>query len=67
MVSASSLLSVDDQRKQREIKEFLSDPDSLAPSGPRLDTSPLWLRVWNLLNLAAFIFLVAFAVQQFLN
>jgi hypothetical protein len=67
MVSASSLLSVDDQRKQCEIKEFLSDPDSLVPSGPRLDTSPLWLRVWNLLNLAAFIFLVVFAVQQFLN
>jgi hypothetical protein len=65
LVSFSSLLSIDDQRKQREIREFLSDPNSPAPSGPRLNTSPLWLQIWNLLNFAAFISLMMFAMQKF--
>jgi hypothetical protein len=67
MGSASSLLSVDDERKQREIKEFLSDPNSPVPSGPRMSTSPRWLQIWNLLNFAALIFLMTFAVQKLLN
>jgi hypothetical protein len=67
MVSASSLLSVDDQRKQREITEFLSDPNSPVPSGPRMSTSPRWLQIWNLLNFAALIFLMIFALQRFVN
>jgi hypothetical protein len=67
MMSVSSLLSIDDQRKQREIKEFLSDADSPVPSGSRLNTSPLWLRIWNLANSAAFISLMAFAIEEFLN
>ena len=67
MVSASSLLSVDGQRKQREITEFLSDPNSPVPSGPRMNISPRWLQTWNLLNFAALIFLMTFAVQKLLN
>jgi hypothetical protein len=67
LVSASGLLLVDDQRKQREITEFLSDQDSSVPSGPILNTSPLWLQIWNLLNFAAFISLMLFAMQKFLN
>jgi hypothetical protein len=67
LASASGLLSVDDQRKQREITEFLSDQDSSAPSGPILNTSPLWLQIWNLLNFAAFISLMIFAMQKFFN
>lgn len=65
LVSFSSLLSLDDQRKQREIREFLSDPNSPAPSGPRLNTSPRWLQIWNLLNFAALISLMMFAMQKF--
>lgn len=64
LASASGLLSVDDQRKQREIAEFLSDRDSSVPSGPRLNTSPRWLQIWNLCNFAAFILLMMFAVQK---
>jgi hypothetical protein len=67
LMSASSLLSVDDQRKQREITEFLSDPNSPVPSGPHLNISPLWLQIWNLLNFAAFISLMIFAMQKFFN
>jgi hypothetical protein len=67
LASASGLLSVDDQRKQREITEFLSDQDSSAPSGPILNTSPLWLQIWNLLNFAAFISLMIFAMQKFFH
>jgi hypothetical protein len=33
LVSASGLVSVDDPRKQREMTEFLSDPNSPVPSG----------------------------------
>jgi hypothetical protein len=67
LMSESSVLSIDDQRKQREVTEFLSDPNLPAPSGPRLNTSPLWLQVWNLLNFAAFISLMIFAMQNFFN
>jgi hypothetical protein len=67
LASASGLLSVDDQRKEREITEFLSDPNSPVPSGPRLNTSPLWLQIWNLLNFAAFISLMMFALQKFFH
>lgn len=67
LVTASGLLSVDDQRKQREITEFLSDPNSPVPSGPHLNTSPRWLQIWNLLNFAAFISLMIFAMQRLLN
>jgi hypothetical protein len=65
LMSFSSLLSLDDERKQREIKEFLSDPNSPAPSGPRLNTSPRWLRIWNLLNFAALVSLMTFAMRKF--
>jgi len=67
LLSASGLLSVDDQRKQREITEFLADQDSPVPSGPILNTSPRWLQIWNLLNFAAFISLMIFAMQKFFN
>jgi hypothetical protein len=67
LMSESMLLSADDDRKQREITEFLSDPDSSVPSGPRLSTSPVWLQVWSLLNFAAFVSLMLFAMQKFLN
>ena len=67
LMTASSLLSVDDQRNQREITEFLSDANSPVPSGPRLDTSPQWLQVWNLINLAVFIVLMLVAMQKFFS
>jgi hypothetical protein len=67
LMSESMLLSADDDRKQREITEFLSDPNSPVPSGPHLSTSPVWLQIWSLLNFAAFISLMLFAMQKFLN
>jgi|SRR6185437_15955426 hypothetical protein len=45
LASASSLLSVDNKRQQREIAEFLSDPNNPIPSGPRPNTSPRWLQI----------------------
>src|SRR2546423_6631376 len=62
LMSKSMLLSADDDRKQREITEFLSDPNSPVPAGPHLSTSPVWLQIWSLLNFAAFVSLMLFAM-----
>ena len=68
LVSASWLLSSDDRRKNDEIMEFLSDPESPVPAGrPRDQVSPGWLRLWHGLNVTAFIALMLFAMREFLQ
>ena len=68
LVSASRLLSADDRRKNNEIREFLSDPESPVPAArPRDQVSPGWLRLWHGLNVAAFVALMLFAMREFLR
>jgi hypothetical protein len=66
LVTASRLLSADDRQENHEIMEFLSHPDRPVPAPrPQCQTSPWWLRLWNGLNVAAFIVLMLFATREF--
>lgn len=67
LMSASRLLQADDRRRAGEIAEFLSDPDAPALARPaEAPTYPLWLSLWNALNLAAFIVLMSLAIRALL-
>jgi len=62
---AWSLLDADDLRKKNEIAEFLSDPNSpVPPARPPGEVSPLRLRLWKWLNIAVFIGLTVYVMQE---
>jgi hypothetical protein len=66
LVSASRLLSTDDRRRTDEIREFLSDAAMPVPQPrPRNRISPAWLRLWNGLNVIAFLVLMLIAMREF--